>query len=162
MNIDPVWDLLKLCRRMLAADTESVVFVRLDLGPAVEGAERALVGQAQWMLDTMRRQDEVTAQLHQVVEQVRQLHGAQAVPHSPGDLDLVLRYLESRAAHAQRAVEQSVPESPEHLARALAREMCTQLAGAIRREEHLLMLTPEERQRRGMPPIPTSSRTEGT
>jgi hypothetical protein len=152
MNIDPVWDLLKLCQRI--AD-------HADVRAATEKAQEALVGQAQWMLDTMRQLDERNAELRAVVEQVRQLHGAQAVPDSPGDLELVLRYLESRAEHAQRAVEQSVPESPEHVARAMAREMCTQLAGAIRREEHLLMLTPEERQRRGMPPIPTVSRTEG-
>jgi hypothetical protein len=76
MNIDPVWDLLKLCRRLLAADTESVVYVRLELGPAVEAAERALVGQAQWMLDAMRQQDENTRLLQELCERARQGAGS--------------------------------------------------------------------------------------
>lgn len=112
MSIDPVYDLLKLCRRMLAADTESVVFVRLELGPAVELAERALVAQAQWMLDTMRQMDAHTAELRAVVEQVtaRQQPPADEVPQPTWVLlpDAVAMFVasadETRLAALERAV----------------------------------------------------------
>lgn len=80
MNLDPVYDLLKVCRRMLEADSEAVVYVRLDLGAAVRAAEEALVGQAQWMLDVMRQQDENTRLLQELLEQ--SLQGAGRTPQT--------------------------------------------------------------------------------
>lgn len=61
-----------------------------------------------------------------------------------GDLDLVLRYLHSRAEHARRKAAAFTPGQPEHEARIAVACVAEDLAKGLREGHHLLMVEPGE------------------